>query len=156
MNIAIVIHTQSGHTLKFARAIQSRLEECGHEVEVKGLRTIGTVKARSTKFKIKNPPELEEYDAVLFGGPVWGFTASPVIMKFLGTLGVLKGKKALCFVTMFFPFPFMGGNQAIKAMEQELDMSGADLLSPEILRYGLKVNQEKMNSAVERICKSFC
>ncbi len=154
MNIGIIIHTQTGHTLHFAKAIQNKLIEQGHTAEVKGLRTKGAVKPRSSKFELRRIPKTDEYEAILFGGPVWAFTASPVIIKFLKTIGTLKGKKALCFVTMGLPLPFLGGKQAVKAMESELDLSGGDILPGVILPYFFKGNRGKMNAAVQRVSDS--
>ena len=93
MKIAIVIHTQSGHTAQFGRAIASKFNQNGHECDVLPLRTTGQVSPGSRKFSIKNPPDIYNYDAALFGGPVWAFSASPVIMSYLSELKNLKSKK---------------------------------------------------------------
>ncbi|MFP4014377.1 MAG: flavodoxin family protein [Chitinispirillaceae bacterium] len=155
MKIGIVVHTSSGHTLAFARAIESKLKSHGHEVEIIGLRTIGAVSpgARS-KFEVKNPPEVNEFEVVLVGGPVWAFKASPVVMKYLSQVGSLKGKKALPFVTMGLPFRFTGGERALRMMGEELEMSGADVLPGVMLHYMFKADQKKMDEAVERVCSA--
>ncbi len=156
MKIAIVIHTSSGHTLAFARAIESKLISKGHEVDIIGLRTIGTVTPSSrSKFELKSPPEMDEYDAVMVGGPVWAFKASPVIMKYLAQVKNIKGKKAYTFVTMGLPFKFTGGDRAIRMMTEELEASGADVLGGEALQYLFKTDQKKLDAAVERICSHF-
>ena len=153
MKVGIVIHTSSGHTLAFARAIESKLISKGHKVEIIGLRTIGAVTPSGrSKFQLKSPPELDEFDTVLVGGPVWAFKASPVIMKFLAQTKSLKGKKGLSFVTMGLPFKFTGGERAIHMMNEELEASGADVLDGETLLYLFKANQKRMDEAVERIC----
>ncbi|MFP4162829.1 MAG: flavodoxin family protein [Chitinispirillaceae bacterium] len=155
MKIGIVVHTSSGHTLTFARAVESKLKSRGHQVDVLGLRTIGAVTPGSrSKFELKSPPELDEYDLVMVGGPVWAFKASPVIMKFLAQVKSLKGKKALSFVTMGLPFKFTGGERAIRMMNEELEASGADVLSGEMLHYMFKTDQKKLEEAVERICSA--
>jgi flavodoxin len=157
MNIAIVIHTNSGHTLKFAQAIREKLVALGHEVDLTGLRILGTVApglnllpGTGGRFSIKSPPDVSGFDIVLVGGPVWMFKASPVIMRFLAEdLPVLKGKKALSFVTM----GIKGGVRALRMMNVELEASGADVLEGEVLRYFMKVNESQMTAAVERICE---
>lgn len=155
MKIGIIIHTQSGHTANFARAIAAKFNDNGHETDIGMLRTTGRVSPGSQKFTIKNPPSLKDFDAVLFGGPVWAFKASPVIMAYLSDARDLKNKKTLSFVTMGLPFPWMGGQQAIKSMDQELEASGANVLKGEILWYGFKVNSQKMQQAVDRIYQQF-
>lgn len=151
MKIGIIIHTQSGHTAQFARAIAAKFNSVGHEAEIDLLRTVGQVSPGSKKFSIKNAPSLEQYDAILFGGPVWAFKASPVIMALLRGVIKIKNKKVLSFVTMAFPFSWLGGKQAIKEMNQELDASGGIVLPGEILHFLLKPNAQKMEQAVQRI-----
>lgn len=151
MKIGIIIHTQSGHTAHFARAIAAKFNNKGHEAEIEMLRTSGQVSPGSRKFTIKNSPEVEQYDTILFGGPVWAFKASPVIMSYLSQLNRIKNKKVLSFVTMMFPFACMGGKQAINAMNQELIASGGDVLPGEILQFFFKANPQKMEQAIERI-----
>jgi flavodoxin len=155
MKIGIIIHTQSGHTAHFARAIAAKFNSNGHEAEIEMLRTSGQVSPGSRKFTIKNSPEIEQFDAILFGGPVWAFNASPVIMSYLSNLKSVKNKKVMSFVTMMFPFACMGGKQAIKAMDQELEASGGDVLPGEILQFFFKANPQKLEQAVERIYEAF-
>jgi len=155
MNAGIVIHTSSGHTLTFARAIEEKLKEKGHQVEILYLRTTGRVTpSGSSNFSIKNPPALDEFDTVLVGGPVWAFKASPVIMKFLvEDVQTLKAKKALSFVTMGLPFKFTGGDRALRMMNEQLEAAGADVSEGEKLLYMFKTDKEKMYGAAERICE---
>ncbi|NLG15777.1 MAG: flavodoxin family protein [Fibrobacter sp.] len=155
MKVAIVIHTQSGHTTQFARAIASKFNQNGHECDVMLLRTTGQVSPGSRKFTIKNPPEIYGYDAALFGGPVWAFSASPVIKSYLGQLKNLKCKKVMSIATKGLPFSWTGGSRALKQMDQELEASGGTVLPGEVLHFFFKANQKKMNSAVERIFKAF-
>jgi len=158
MNIGMVIHTGGGHTLKFAQAIREKLVASGHEVDLTGLRTVGTVTTgmlsiSRVNFTIKNPPELDDFDFVLMGGPVWGFKASPVIMRYLvEDVRNLKGKRALSFVTMLG----LGGGRALRMMNEELEAAGAEVLEGEALPYFIKPNAAKLTEAVERICGRIC
>ena len=158
MNIGIVIHTSSGHTLKFAQAIRDKLVSSGHEVDLTGLRTVGTVTAgllplARVNFTIKNPPELDEFDTVLVGGPVWGFKASPVIMRYLiEDVRKLKGKRALSFATMMLG----GGARAVNMMNGELEAAGADVLEGEAVKSFFMPNGLKLSAPVERICERIC
>ncbi|MDR2578210.1 MAG: hypothetical protein LBC70_05300 [Chitinispirillales bacterium] len=157
-NIAIVLHTNSGHTLKFAQAIRDKLVALGHEVDLLGLRIAGSATpgfmfipgAGGGRFTIKSPPEVTGYDVILVGGPVWMFKASPVIMRYLAEdLPVIKGKKALSFATLLF----RGGARALRMMNDELETSGADVLEGEALRYFMKFNEAELVAAVDRICE---
>ncbi|MDR0330647.1 MAG: hypothetical protein LBH93_02935 [Chitinispirillales bacterium] len=155
MKIGIVIHTNTGHTLKFAQAIRDKLTAKGHEVDITGLRTQGVISSGiipivRTNFSIKNPPDLGEFDAVLIGGPVWAFKASPVIMRYLvEDVRTLKGKKALAFVTMGGG----GGDRALRMINEELEASAADVVEGEKLKYFFKFKAGALEAAVERVCE---
>ena len=132
MKAIIIVHSNTGTTRKFAERIARRLQADGHTANIVQLETdvpitSGSVR-KCAKFAITNLPDIKEYDAVLVGGPVWGFAASPVIMAGIAALGDLKGKKVLPFVTQGFPFAFMGGNQAIKMMGRHAAGKNATVL----------------------------
>jgi flavodoxin len=157
MNIGIIIHSQSGHTAALAKAIAEKFRANNHEVDIKLLLTSGLNKPGSRNFTISNTPEEEDinlYDAILFGGPVWGFKASPVIMEYLRWLKKLNGKKAMGFVTMASPWKSLGGTRAIRAMNEELEASGSTVLAGEMVQYLFGFNKQKLQEAVERIYKN--
>jgi len=157
MHIGIIVHSQSGHTAALAKAIAEKFRSAGHEVDITPLMTSGLYKPGSRNFTISNTPEEEDIglcDAILFGGPVWGGKASPVIMEYLRWLKKLNGKKALSFVTMGFPWKSFGGNKAILAMNEEIRASGGTVLQGEILHYFFGFNKQKLREALEQIFKN--
>lgn len=133
MKVAIVIYSQSGTTAQVAKALSAVFTDKGHEVDTTLLRTSGNVSSRSGAFELRSVPDIKPYDCIVIGGPVMGFRASQVTMKFLGQTGRLDGKKVLCMVTKGLPFLWTGGNQALRAMEGELSLSQAELLPGEII-----------------------
>ncbi len=137
MNIGIIIHSKSGTTLRFGRLIAENLKEQNHIVDLTELRTdipvnLGSVR-QPKKFSIVNIPDCTKYNAILVGGPVWAFSASPVIIGCMKELKGISGKKLLPFVTMGFPFPFMGGSQAITLMSDTAAGLGAKVLPGKII-----------------------
>lgn len=154
MNIGIIIYSMSGHTAMVAKAIAARFRKDNHDVGVKLLMATGMTRPGSRRFTICNVPgseEIDGYDAILFGGPVLFFRASPIILKFLGRLKKLDGKKVLSFVTQLSPWPSLGGYQALKAMDNRLKESGGTILSGESIRYFFGCNKQKLNETLERI-----
>lgn len=137
MNICIIIHSKTGTTLKFGKLILESLKKNNHVVDLIELKTdvpINSGSVRQTnKFSLLNIPDCTKYDAVLVGGPVWAFSASPVLIACLKELQGLKGKKVLSFVTMGFPFEFMGGSQAITLMNSTAAGLGAKVLEGKII-----------------------
>ncbi len=122
MNVIIIVHSKTGTTKKFAERIASKLQQDGHNTNLIQIETdvpINTGSVRKcAKFSITNLPDITNYDTILLGGPVWGFSASPVIIECINALGDFQGKKVLPFVTQGFPFKFMGGKQGIALMSQ--------------------------------------
>jgi flavodoxin len=156
MNIGIIIYSMSGHTAAIAKAIAVRFRKDDHDVDIKLLLVTGMTHPGSKRFSICNMPKSEEidgYDAVLFGGPVWLFKASPVILKFIGWLEKLNGKKVMCFVTQLSPWPSLGGHQALKMMNHRLKESGGGgkVLPGESIQYFFGSNKQKLDETLERI-----
>jgi flavodoxin len=155
MKLNIILHTQSGRTGELARKIAETFRNAGHETDISMLRTVGTVTPRSIKFEIKNPPEITDEDWIIFAAPVWTFKASPVIMKYLGTLKNLKGKKVVNIVTKSLPFTWTGGTQALTSMNSEVETSNGNALQGEIVQAFLKITPEKMAEVAQRVLKTF-
>lgn len=132
MKIGIIIHSKTGNTLGFGHLIGAKLRENGHQVELIDLQTDTSVNFGSVRsappFNVTNLPDGSEFDALLVGGPVWAFSASPVTYTAVKELKNIKDKKVLPFVTMGFPLPGMGGKQAIELLDKELTAAGAIVL----------------------------
>jgi NAD(P)H dehydrogenase (quinone) len=152
MNVGIIVHSQSGHTAHFAKAIADQLRENGHEVDLKLLRPTGAARPLAKNISLRSVPDPAEYDTLLLGGPVWGFSASPVCLAYLEKIDSLKKKITLPFVTMGFPFKPLGGVKAIRKLESRLAILGADVREGEILKWTFKPSDEKIVSAAKRIC----
>ncbi len=151
MKIGIVVHSQSGTTANVARKLNDAFTEKGHDVDLKLLRTSGKVAPRSKSFELRSPPAIEHCDLVILGAPVWAFTASPVIMKYIAQLGCLSGKKVFCFVTKGLPFAWTGGSRALKSMEEGLAVSDAGLLPGVMIHTFTTRNESKIAPLVARI-----
>jgi menaquinone-dependent protoporphyrinogen IX oxidase len=152
MNIAIIIHSKTGITRKLGNLLADKLRKKGHLVDMIDLRTDPPVSSGSVKhhpeFSIVNPPDCKKYNAFLVGGPVWAFSASPVIYECIKSeFKGISGKRAIPFVTMGFPLESMGGKQAIDLMINALEEKGADVLPGKIVP-GLFHNRDEVMEKV--------
>jgi flavodoxin len=130
MKAVVVVHSKTGSTLEFGNIIAEKLKEKGHSVDVVRLETDAPVDSNprsQQKLKFTNLPDASRYDAVFAGGPVWGFSASPVIMQAVKEMK-LSGKKVLPFVTHGLPFAALGAKQSIEAMKKTAKDAGAEVL----------------------------
>jgi NAD(P)H dehydrogenase (quinone) len=154
MNIGIVVHSQSGHTAQIAKYLGSAFTGKGHDVDTSLLRPRGKVTPRSSSFELKSIPDVADRDCILLGGPVWGFSASPVIMKYINHLGRLTGKKVLCFVTKGLPFLRTGGTQALSKMNEMISLSDATVLDGEIIHTPGMPKEQKVRPVIDRMVAS--
>lgn len=128
MHIGIIYYSITGTTEEFARRIANKLMEANHHVSLVKLTTNVEVTGPGQRFEIKNPPDCSKFDFILLGGPVWAFSACSVILEFIKKSPGIRGKKMLPFVTMGFPFKFLGGNNAINQMKKTAEKMGAMVL----------------------------
>lgn len=137
MKILIVYHSESGHTTAFAEGIFGKLTALGHVVNSIQLETAAAVKLAPLRVKqtidFVNLPDPEDYDALLFGGPIWAWGPSPVIIAAIRKMGKLTGKTCLPFATM----GFTGGKTALRYMSRELGTKGAKVLPGAVCKHML-------------------
>jgi len=158
MKALIVIHSQTGHTVFFARAIAESLQKLGCETDTEILRTVTFARPTSRAIELRRVPDPAGYDILLAGAPVWAFNASPVIMAYLNELKTLKGMRAAAFVTHALPFRIFGVERALRRMSGALEMLGAQVYAGEELTWMLKpennVLQERSRRLAQRILSS--
>ena len=152
MKIGIFVHSQSGNTAKVGLALTHALRESGHDVSVELLRTVGKVHPRMRHVEFRTIPDMTDFEVVMFGGPIWAFNASPVLVSLLKQTETLKGKKALCFTTSGFPTAFSGAKRAIAALNGQLEGLGATVLPGTALSWGFYCGKKRLDGVVAKIC----
>ncbi len=127
MKIGVIYYSLTGTTEEFARRIENVLIKNGYNVKSVKIITDVEVTGPGQKFELKMDTDCSEFDVILFGGPVWAFSACPVVIEYIKTSKGLAGKKVIPFVTMGFPFSFMGGNRAINQIKKIAKDMKADI-----------------------------
>jgi flavodoxin len=135
MNVGIMVYSKTGNTLSVAEKLKERLEKEGHFINIKKIEPVNSAITDPNKINIKNIPNLAEYDILIFGSPVHGFTLAPVFKAYLQKLSSLKGKRVFCYVTKALPTKNFGGNKAIDIMEQSILSHGGLLENAEIINW---------------------
>ena len=72
MNIGIIVHSHTGHTLKVAKELEETLSADGHAVTLEQVEPAGEVGLSDQRAELKSMPAVEPYDALVLGSPVWG------------------------------------------------------------------------------------
>lgn len=146
------MHSQSGNTAKLGLGVTHALREKGLDVSVELLRPVGKVHPRMHHVEFRTMPDPSEFDVVMFGGPVWAFSASPVLVSLLRQIPTLKGKKALCFTTSGFPTAISGAKRAIASLTAQCEGLGATALPGVALFWGFYCGKKRLDATVARIC----
>ena len=124
MNIGIVVHSKTGHTLSLAGKLKERLLAAGHGVTLEQVEPAGPAKPGAANVPLKTKPEIDSYEALVLGCPVWGGVMSSAMTSYLEQVTSLQGKQVACMVTHIFP-PGLGASQTIRQMKEVCESKGA-------------------------------
>lgn len=155
MNIGIIVHSQTGHTYSVAQKLMEKLIAAGHSVNLERVTSAGTARPGAKDIQLEKRPEVDTYDALVFGAPVYGFSLSPVIASYLSQFVSLTSKKVACLVTQFFPFPWMGGNRAIGQMKEICESKGAEVLGSAVVNWSSLHRNRQIIESVDRLSGLF-
>ncbi len=126
MEIGIIVYSKTGNTYSVAEKLQKKLKADGHSVELEEVKP-------GENITFENKPEIDAYDAVIFGSPVHAFSLAPAMKEYLNQIQSLEGKKVACYVTKGLPFKSTGGKQAISQMTEIIQSKGGNILGTDIL-----------------------
>ena len=152
MKIGIIVHSHTGNTLSVANKLKDELIKKKYDVNVEQVIAVNEEPSAVTNIELKNIPEINTYDMLIFAAPVRGLSLSPVMKAYLLQIPSLQGKKVKCFVTQFFPFEWMGGKQSINQMKNLCKSKGVDVFETGIVNWSSKKREKK----IECIIKNFC
>lgn len=154
MKIGIIVHSHTGNTLSVAKVIKEKLINLGHEANIEQVTAVNENPSETKNIQLKAIPDIDIYDAVIFGAPVRGFSLSPVMKLYLSQLMSMNGKKVSCYVTQYFPFPWMGGKQSIEQFVNECRLKKANVTTTGIVNWSSK-KREKMITDLSDNLSSF-
>ena len=95
---------------------------------MKRVTPIGEVNPSSKNIKFETLPDLDAYDALIFGAPVQAFSLSAVMKTYMNQIKSLNDKKVACFVTKGVAFNWTGGNKAISQMKKIIESQGGTVI----------------------------
>jgi flavodoxin len=124
MEIGIVVYSHTGHTLSVAVKLKEKLSAAGHAVTLEQVEPAGPVSLSARHAELKTKPEIDAYDALVFGSPAWGGVPAAPMTSYLAQVSSLQGKKVVCLVTGLFP-PGWGRNQTSAQMQAICKAKGA-------------------------------
>ena len=155
MNIGIIIYSQTGNTNSVALKLKEKLYADGHSVDIEQIEISGELGPRATNFQLKTKPDVDKYDALVFGAPVQAFSLSPAMKSYLTRMTSLKGKKVACFVTKQLSFSWTGGNQAINKMEKICKSKDGEVCGSGMVIWSSKRRDQKITEVIDRLSRLF-
>ncbi|UCF09444.1 MAG: flavodoxin family protein [Candidatus Bipolaricaulota bacterium] len=155
MKIGIVVYSWSGNTLSVAEKLKERLAAGGHDVALEQVALAEERKQGAREFTISGAPDPSSWDAVVFGAAVEAFSLSPVLKEYLGGIAPLDGKKVACLVSQQFPYPWMGGNRAIRQMRKLCESKGGSVAETAVVNWAKSKREKTMAAAIERLSAAF-
>ncbi|MBC7220624.1 flavodoxin family protein [Candidatus Bipolaricaulota bacterium] len=153
MDIGIVVHSQTGHTHSVAEKLREKLATAGHTVTLERLEAEGEVRPGVKDVRLKSVPNVEAYDAIVFGSPVHGFALALAMQAYLRQVPSLAGKRAACFVTQSFPFAWMGGDRALRQMTRACQAKGATICGVGVVNWSRRSREQQIAAMVDRLSR---
>jgi flavodoxin len=130
MQIGVVVYSHWGHTWSVAVKLREKLSAAGHVVALERIEPAGSIAVNARRAELKTKPAIDNYDAVVFGSPVWGGVPAAPMVSYLEGVTSLQGKQVACLVTGFFPAAW-GRNQTIAHMQAVCEAKGATVCGSE-------------------------
>ncbi|HNX14116.1 MAG TPA: flavodoxin [Oscillospiraceae bacterium] len=150
MNIGIFVYSQTGNTLSVAQKLEGTLRSIGHMVAIKNVKAVDDHPSSDASRKVETPPDISNFDTVIFAAPVQAFSLARPMKVFLAQIASLSGKKVYGFVTQGLKKPWLGGNRAIREITAACNLKGAELLASGIICWNSDTRESQINELTKR------
>ncbi|HUT86633.1 MAG TPA: flavodoxin [Candidatus Heimdallarchaeota archaeon] len=154
MKIGIIVYSQTGNTLSVVEKLKEKLAAEGHTVVLEQVTVAGGRKSGDRAFQLETRPDVASYDALVFGSAVEAFSLSQVLKSYLAGVDSLQGKQVACLVTQSFPYPWMGGNRAIRQMRRICESKGATVRGSAIVNWAKCRRAKTTAQAIEGLTRA--
>ena len=154
MKIGIIVHSYTGNTYEVAKKLQKRFLDNGKDVKIQRIRMVGGDKPKGKDIEIENPPEVEKYEALIFGSPVHAFSLSLAMKTYLEDIPSLQDKKIALFVTKKLRFEWTGGSRAIGQMKNLCHSKAGIIMGTGVIVWNNQRDQ-KISEMVQRFAGLF-
>lgn len=135
MNIGIIVFSKTGNTLSVAEKLRDKLIETGNNVALEQVTASNDLEMDPKMVALTNQPSVHCYEVLVFAAPVYGGRLPAVMQVYLQGIPPLDGKLVAGFLTQAFPFPWMGGNQALKGMANLVEAKGGKLSAAGVINW---------------------
>lgn len=132
MKTAIIYYSKTGHTKEVCERVSKEIDS-----------DLLSIKARfdspdQDTVELIDPPTVTGYERLVIASPVHGFSLSRIMRAYLKGLKDLRGMNIDLVVTHFFPFRFLGANQALHLMRKMIEKRGGKVSSATSIGWSLR------------------
>jgi flavodoxin len=150
MKIGIIVHSSTGNTLSVAERLAERFRTDGHSAVVERLKVLGDAKpGQDVDFEAL--PDLNEYDALVFGAPVAAFSLSPAMQKYMRLAKKERADRVALLITQHFPYSWMGGSRARGQLKKAVEGLGYRVVATGIINWSRKEREKQIAEVVEKL-----
>ncbi len=150
MKIGIIVHSYTGNTYEVAKKLEEKLKGAGKDVEIQRVKMVGGDEPKGKDIEFENPPEVDKYDALIFGSPVHAFSLAVAMRTYLEQIPSLQDKKIALFVTKNLRFEWTGGTRAIGQMKKICQAKGGMIFGT-----GIVVWNKQRNKKIAELAEEF-
>lgn len=153
MKTAIIIHSLTGNTLSVGNKLKSKLNAKGMDADLIQIEPIGGEdknESDPSKIRFQHHLDVGQYDCVILGSPVRGFSMSPVMKAYLTHAGEMTTPEIFVFVTHFFPFAFMGGKTALRQLKSEIEKKGGRVRDSAVIDWKNPMREKQIERLLDR------
>lgn len=155
MHIGMIVYSKTGNTLFVAEKIKEQLEKGGNTVELVSLKPKGEIKPDAKSVEFDHLPDVNSFDALIFGGPVHAFSLAMPMKSCFDQIGQLSGKKVAVFATQHL-FKWMGGNRSVGQLKSLAQAKGGQVQGTGLIQWKKEDRrQQQIKEVVTRFSKVF-
>jgi flavodoxin len=155
MKIGIIIYSHTGNTKSVAETLQQKLQAAGHTAEMAQVSVVGNAQPGSTPVELADRPDSSGYDGLVFGSPVHGFSLSQAMQQYLREQEDLSTRPIALLVTEFFPFPWLGGNRAVRQMRRIIEEKGGEVRGSMVVNWKNAGRDTQIAEGTDRLARLF-
>jgi len=155
MNIGLIVYSQTGNTLAVAERLQRQFRAQGHDASLQQLQVVVGSGKQIRGVRVVELPDLGGYQALVLCSPVQGFSLAPAMKAYLSQAKLASGLPVALLMTQHFPYPWMGGKQAMAQFQQACRQHGAVIKGEMIVNWSNSRREQQIRDGVSGLAGLF-
>lgn len=155
MRIGLIVFSQTGNTLAVAERLQQQFRAQGHEASLQQLQVVAGSGRQVKDVRVLELPDLNSYQALVLCAPVQGFSLAPAMKAYLSQAKLASGLPVALLITQHFPYPWMGGKQAMAQFQQACRQHGAIVRGEMIVNWSSSRREQQIRDGVSNLAEMF-